>query len=595
MKAFKTIIMIFVLGGLITAIFGCGAKSDGTSANQIANVKRGSLTLDITAAGNLAFSYSEDLVADLFYGTSGVKGTIGEVFVQEGDYVEEGQVLVTIDTSEWDTHVAALEDQVTSAERAILQAQINLKNAEQAVKNAEQAVKNAKDNVVAKETTVLNAEISYQQAQTAMAASIGTIDTQAALAELRKAQRWYDYVTTTYGSLSTTTWEDYMLTLQEAEERLTAAQTNYDNILSGYDAAEIAIKKIQVQIAKNNLDAAKKAVDAAKQAVEDASNDVTLKQMSLQLSQSSLEDAQKALEEEQQNLLEAQEMTQEMSPEIKAPFSGFIIKINVAVGDEIKNGAVVVTIVDPSKFEADILVSEMDISQVNIGSVATVTPDAMSELTYSARVTHIAPTATIQSGVVNYNVTVELDDTEPMNQSQTTTGLPQTGGFTPSDNITLPEGFTPPEGFQRPENFTPPEGTEFPDMSGEGFTPPEGVELPDVSSSSVQSQNPSVASVNFELREGLTVTVSIIMASRTNVLIVPNGAVITEGSKSYVEVVSVSGTTEKREVKTGISDWQYTEITEGLSEGEQVIVSQTTSSSTSSSERPDSGMFFMGG
>jgi len=141
----------------------------------------------------------------------------------------------------------------------------------------------------------------------------------------------------------------------------------------------------------------------------------------------------------------------------------------------------------------------------------------------------------------------------------------------PPTDLALPEGFTP------PEDFTFPEGMEFPAFSG----------------SQAKSQISSTTSQDFQLREGLTVTVSIIVASRTNVLLVPNAAVTKEGLQSYVQVVSDSGAAEKRAVKTDISDWQYTEITDGLTEGEQVIVPLTTTSSTSSSNRPG-GMGFFG-
>lgn len=561
MKVFKTILVIFVLGGLIITTVGCGAKSNGTVMNQVATVKRGNLTLDITAAGNLALADSEDLAVDLFYGTSGTKVTIREVLVQEGDYVKEGQVLVTIDKNEWDTQLAALEDQINNSQRAILQAQIN-------EKNAEQAVKNSQETVTARETAVLNAEISYQQAQTALATSIGTVDTEAALAALRKAQTWYDYVTTVYKDLPTTKQEDYLLTLQEAENKLAVAQTNYDNAISGYDDQQIAVKKNQVQIAKNNLDAANAAVD-------DANNDVILKQMNLQLSQGNLQDAQKAFDDAQENLAEAQEM----SPEIKAPFDGFITKVNVAGGDQVVNGAVAVTIADPNKFEADVLVSEMDITKVKADGAATVTADAISGIAFPAKVTQISPTATIQSGVVNYAVKVELDELNTVSQNQTTpsTENATAGNFQPpqdfmgngpSGNFTMPGGFTP------SGNMTFPQGTP-----------------PAFSSNQSRSQITSTTSSDIQLREGLTVTVYIVVDSRTNVLLVPNGAITTEGSQSYVQVVSTSGSSEKRAVKTGISNWEYTEITDGLSEGEQVEVALNTApTATSTTQRQGGGI-----
>ena len=580
MKTFKTILVILVLGSLIIALFGCGkASTNGTSESQIATVKRGDLTLEITAAGNLALSHTEDLAVDLFYGQSGaagIKGTIGEVLVEEGDSVKQGQVLVTIDKSEWDDQMAALEDAVSNAERTILQTQISLKT-------AEQAVKNAKDAVITRETAVISAEIGYQQTQTTLALSITAIDYQAALAELMKAQTWYDYITTTYKSIATNP-DDYTMILEQAQDRLDVAQTDYDNVLSGYNSEEVNLKKNQVEVAERTL-------AAAREDVKDASDDVEIKELSLTLTQGSLEDAEKALEDARNNLAEAQGM----NPEIKAPFDGFITRVNVVGGDEVLNGAVAVTIADPDKFEADILVSEMDISQVKLGGEATVSADAMTGISLPARVTHIAPTATIQSGVVNYTVMVELDELKTISQNQTTPGTANaTAGTLPpmlqkavdSGRMTRAQAEEivkngPPEGFIRSDNFTPPED----------FVLPEGMEFPAMSGSQAKSQLPSSISQDLQLREGLTVTVNIIVASRTNALLVPNGAVTTEGLQSYVQVISATGATEKRAVKTGISNWQYTEITDGLAEGEQVQVTLTTSSSSSSTLRGGMGFF----
>ncbi len=576
MKVFKVILITLILGGLIIAVFGCGGQSSSsTTTTQIATVKRGNLTLDITAAGNLALSHSEDLAVDLFYGqsgASGTKGTIGEVLVQEGDAVKEGQVLVTIDKNEWDDQMAALEDQVSSAQRAILQAQLN-------EKTSEQAVKNAKDTVTAKETAVINAEIAYQQTQTALATAITAIDYQQALSELMKAQTWYDYVTTTYKATAGST-EQYELTLQNAQDNLDVAQTNYNNVLAGYNTEQVNLKKNQVEVAERTL-------AAAREDINDANDDVTLKGLSLALSQGSLNDANKTLDKAKANLAEAQGM----SPEIKAPFDGFITKVNVAGGDEVLNGAVAVTIADPNKFEADILVSEMDITQVKLGGEATVAANAMTGAAFPAKVTHIAPTATIQSGVVNYTVKVELDTLKAASANQTATSTANTtaGGLPPRLQSAVDSGrITQAQAEQLAKNL-PAGGTNIP----EGVTAPASTDLPSFSTGQSPSQAPVTTSQNFELREGLTVTVDIVVASRTNVLLVPNGAVTKEGLKSYVQVVNASGGTEKREVTPGISNWQYTEITNGLSEGEQVVVTLNTSSSLSTTQRV--GSVFFGG
>jgi len=214
---------------------------------------------------------------------------------------------------------------------------------------------------------------------------------------------------------------------------------------------------------------------------------------------------------------------------VVAPFDGFITKVNVEGGDEVFKGTVVAEVADPNKFEAEVMVSEMDIFQVKLDGDSTVSVDAMSGISLLAKVTHISPTATISSGVVNYQVKVEL---QPLEQATGTTQQEQ------------------------------------------------------------QSTAPTMLPKDFQLREGLTVTVSIIVAERKGVLLVPNGAITSQGLQSYVQVMLPSGAIEQRAIKTGISNWQYTEVTEGLSEGEKVVVPEGTTTTTPTQQQRGPMPFF---
>jgi len=112
-------------------------------------------------------------------------------------------------------------------------------------------------------------------------------------------------------------------------------------------------------------------------------------------------------------------------------------------------------------------------------------------------------------------------------------------------------------------------------------------------------QMPGLIPEDFELKEGLSVTVSIIIEGASDVLLVPNEAITYRGMEAYVRVVSSDGTTEERAIQTGISDWQYTEVTDGLTEGEQVVVPETASTSTSTTSEqgfqgPGGNSFFIG-
>jgi multidrug efflux pump subunit AcrA (membrane-fusion protein) len=615
MKIFKALLVTIVLGSLVLAAYGCGSpKATGTADSQIATAKRGNLTVDITAAGNLALSRTEDLPINLFYPT-GTKGTIGSVLVEEGDTVTEGQLLVTLDTSEWNDQLKLVKDALDTALRNVVSKngtvtddERNVAALQRQVTVAEEGVTKAERNIEAKQLAVTLAELNLQSANS----------TLFQITEVQKAQDNVDEAEMTLtaikqiiqGAISgggvvadATYWRTRE---QQAEQDLADAQDDLENILSDNNISLtadvkllVAQKKYQVDQsafalggAELDLEDAKAGVDDAQTAVDDAKYAVTKAQQALDNARIDLSDAQTSVDDAQNNYNEALSM----SPEIRAPFDGFITQVNVSGGDEVLNGTIAVQIADPNKFEADILVSEMDITQVKLDGDATVTADAMPSIAYPAKVTHIAPTATIQSGVVNYDVKVEVEPTPATSQNQTT---PSSANTTASE---LPpmlqravdsgrmtreqaEQFAasgPPAGFTPSGNFTAPGG----------FTLPQGTQFPNASSSQTQSQVPSAASQDFQLREGLTVTVNIIVASRTNVVLVPNGAVTTQGGKSYVEVVTSSGGTEKREVTTGISDWQYTEITSGLNEGEQVEITQSTSSASSSTANNRGGMGF---
>jgi len=95
---------------------------------------------------------------------------------------------------------------------------------------------------------------------------------------------------------------------------------------------------------------------------------------------------------------------------------------------------------------------------------------------------------------------------------------------------------------------------------------------------------------NIELKEGLTVTVSVIVEEMSDVLLVPNSAITTSGRQAYVQVLSPDGTIEERTITIGISDWQYTEAIEGLSEGEQVVVPQGTTTTPATQQGQPGGI-----
>ncbi len=82
------------------------------------------------------------------------------------------------------------------------------------------------------------------------------------------------------------------------------------------------------------------------------------------------------------------------------------------------------------------------------------------------------------------------------------------------------------------------------------------------------------------IRAGMSATADILIADRSNVLLVPDRAVKQDSQGNNIVEVMVDGQIEERVVDIGISDGYQTEILTGLKEGEMVLERQAKSQSS---------------
>ncbi len=73
------------------------------------------------------------------------------------------------------------------------------------------------------------------------------------------------------------------------------------------------------------------------------------------------------------------------------------------------------------------------------------------------------------------------------------------------------------------------------------------------------------------LSEGLTATVDIIVGAREDILLIPSEAAALK-DKNWLVKVLAHGKIEERQIQIGLSNDRWTEVVEGLKEGEQVVV-----------------------
>lgn len=95
--------------------------------------------------------------------------------------------------------------------------------------------------------------------------------------------------------------------------------------------------------------------------------------------------------------------------------------------------------------------------------------------------------------------------------------------------------------------------------------------------------NALVDNADNRLRIGMTVQGQVNIAKRENVLVVPTSTLKKKEDKTTIQVLN-NNQVEEKEIQTGLSDSQYTEVISGINEGEQVVVTQRADSEKVSSE-----------
>ncbi len=518
MKLLKVTVTFVVLGLIIFLAVSCSSSSGSTTTTktQVATAQKGSISVLVTGTGNLALSTTKNLAFEM-------AGTVQEVLVNTGDSVKEGQELAKLDTSVWGAQVKTLSKALTTAQRNLTSTESDLTKAQRDVSSKEMAVQQAQldlksaQNAVGEIAEVKEAQDAINSVQNNLNVAQANLQSSAA------------------AGMDTAYWRTLVSQLQAT---LAADQKDLQDILSGTSITVSNDVELQVAQAQLKVQQSQKALEDAQLAVDDANTAVANAQLDVNDAQQAVTDAQSDLDE-----------AKALSPVIKAPFAGFITKVNVNGGDEIQKGTVAMQIADPNQFEANMLITEQDIASLTLGGDATVSLDAFSGLNFPAKITAIAPTATISQGVVNYQVTVDLTSLQPVSANQTATA--QT-----SSTATA--------------------------YSTQGVPATSGV-------STVPSGTAGNAgsSQNMPLKDGMSATVNIVVQQKVDILMIPNRAITRQGQNTTVQVVKGT-TTETRTVKTGISDSTNTEITNGLSEGEQVLIKSSTSSTSSSSQSSNS-------
>jgi multidrug efflux pump subunit AcrA (membrane-fusion protein) len=373
MKRNLQFLTIFILAALLLSSCSVFGQQSTPESTPVPTVEASG---SVISQGNL-------VPKDYMYLAFPGGGHIAEILVKQGDHVTAGQVLARLDDRQ-------------QYQANLTTAQLEVENAQQALndlnKSADISSANAWLALLDSNQRVIEAEKAWNEVDTDAYqkkiddAELKVSDTKTALDD---AQTEFDK----YANL-----DPDNPTYKAAEADLKKAQQDYDDAVHARDQLIIDRDRAQanLQLAQALLAQAQRDYDSTRQGPDP--DQLTLAQMNLDTAQAHQTAAQASLD----NL------------DLKAPFSGTVVDVNVSVGELVGTDKWAVLVADYSEWYVETNdLTEQEVVKVSMGQGASLSPDALPDLQLTSEVTEIADIFYAQSGDILYKVRLHVDQPDP--------------------------------------------------------------------------------------------------------------------------------------------------------------------------------------
>ena len=375
-----------------------------------AEVTRMDVSSSITGSGTLE-------AADSYSVTTLIEGSILTADFEEGDEVEEGTILYTIDSSDASNSLEQAEISLNQAQRSYnnqLESQEDLTITAPVAGQVYSIDVEVGDDVTAGETVAtirdsqtMSLEVSFP-ADDASSFYVG----QSATVTLDST---FETLTGTISEISGT---DTVLTGNvivrtvtidvsnpgglSTEQTASAAVGTATSTASGtftYKEEETVTAEVSGEVSSIRVSEGDQ-VSSGQTLIVLTSDDLD---DSLQSASESLRNAEISLENQYENL---DDYT------ITSPIKGTIVDKNYNAGETTEANQVLCTIYDLSYLTMTLSVDELDIASIEVGQSVSIVADAVEDTTYTGTVTKVSVAGTSSGSATTYPVTIRIDETD---------------------------------------------------------------------------------------------------------------------------------------------------------------------------------------
>lgn len=228
-----------------------------------------------------------------------------------------------------------------------------------------------------------------------------------------------------------------------------------------------------------------------------------------------------------------------------SPIDGIVAYMSYAAGNSIQSGKVLATIIDISRLQTVVAVDELDIAKVKLGQKAQIAVDAMPDKSFQGEVTKIATLGKTTNGVTTYDITIAINSPEGLKIGMTTNAKIVVDSK--EDVVVLP----------------------IEAVQGKGNA--KYVYIPEGTSSNANKLNKKAAKEN-----NTTGNTAGTEASSGNQAEKKQGQKAKDKASKQnlldASGTAFSGESSVKQVKTGLASESFIEITNGVSDGEEVLI-----------------------
>lgn len=343
-----------------------------------------------------------------------VAGKVLTSTIEEGDMVEEGDVLYTVDSSDASTKVEQASITLQQAQRSYDKT-VDRQYVRAEVAGVVSTLKVAKgDEVTSGQEVAVIRDSSKMTLQLEFPAADAANFSVGQSAEVT-LDGTFEVLTGTVTAISGT---DALSTGNLLTRTVTISVRNAGGLTTA-QAATATINGVSCIVAKNFEYQAERTLTTLAAGTVTAINvqeggAVNKDDIVLQISGEDLTEAvqssAESLRSAELNMNNLQEAMDNYT--ITSPISGTIIEKNAKAGDALTSGADLCTIYDLSYLVMVINVDELQVSSLSVGQSVQVTADAVPDKVYNGTVTRVSMKGNSSGGTTTYPVTVRIDETD---------------------------------------------------------------------------------------------------------------------------------------------------------------------------------------